>query len=106
GRVLARRQCTALAGEVMAGRAVEPEQVAAAGHVAAEQRVVGNLAVVIPRNGRAAAVGLYVCPERIDLRLVEDGVLARGLRLAAHRGHAPGGHLEVDGGLADTDQAG
>ena len=65
-----------------------------------------DLAVVVARDGRAAAVGLHVGAERVDLRLVELRWLARRLRLAAHGGHAAGGHLEVDGGLADADQAG
>ena len=45
-------------------------------------------------------------PMRVDLVLVEDRGLARRLGLAAHRGHAAGGDLEVHGRLAGADQAG
>ena len=106
GRVLAGRQRAALAGEVVARRAVQPEQVAAAGDVASEQRLLGDLAVLVARDDRSAAVGLYERAERVDLGLVELGGLLRRLGLAAHGGHASGGHLEVDRRITDADEAG
>ena len=62
----------------MARRAVQPEQVAAAGDVVAEQRCLGDLAVVVARHQRAAAVGLDVGAERVDLGLVERSAALRG----------------------------
>ena len=90
GGVLARGERAALAGEVVARCAVQPEKVTAAGDVVADQGLRRNLAVLVPGDNRATAVGLYVGAERVDLGLVELRRLLRRLRLATHRGHPAG----------------
>src|SRR2546426_828660 len=73
GRDLARRQRPAAAGEVVAGRAVEPEQLAALGQVAVAQ--------VATRDGRPTADGLHVGPDLLGLRERVLRRLALSLRL-------------------------
>ena len=100
GSVLPGREGSAAAGEVVARRAVEPEQLAAAGRVLAAQRLAAL------RGGlRAAAAGLDERADRVHLLRRELGGLALRLRLLAGHRHATGGHLEVDGRVADADQA-
>ena len=60
-RVLALGERAALAGEVVAGRAVQPEELAAPGDL-------GVVAQVAVRNDRAAAVGLDVRGQCVGLR--------------------------------------
>src|SRR5262249_56154875 len=111
-RVVAGRQRAALAGEVVALRAVEPEQLAALAELAAAQRP--------GRHHRAAADGLHVRRDLVDLLLgvrrprwrrlfagclpglLQPRRLARLLGdLTAGRNPA-GGPLEVHRILADT----
>src|SRR5690606_32443559 len=103
--VLAGGQRAALAGEVVAGRAVHPEQLRTAADVVTAQRLLGDLAVLVADDAGATAVGGDVGAERVDLLGVELGGLARGLGLVGGQRHAAGGDLEVDRGLTDADEA-
>ena len=71
-RGLARGERAALADEVVAGRAVEPEQLAALGQVAVAQVAGGER--------RAAAVGLDVGHQLVDLLVGEDRAACRARR--------------------------
>src|SRR5919199_5550183 len=98
GSPLAGGEGSALADEVVAGRAVEAEQLPALGEVAVAQVAGGQRG--------PAAVGLDVGHQLVDLLVGEDSRLVRALGLLADQRHAAGVHLEVDGGLADADQRG
>src|SRR5690606_26759334 len=100
-RVLAVGQGAALAGEVVALRAVVAEQFAALVDV-----VTLGAVLRLGRDGRAGAEGGDVRRQRVDLVPAVDRLLARDLR--ARRGggrHAAGAHLEVHGRGAHAHQA-
>src|SRR5690606_701204 len=99
-RELPGRQRAALAGEVVARGAVEPEQLATARRVVAAQ-----LLALLLRPRRAAAVRLHVGGHGVDLLRRQPRRLALGLRLLARHRHPPGRGLEVDRRLTDADQA-
>src|SRR5690606_30328896 len=94
------RERTALAGEVVTGRAVEAEQLATTSRVVPLERLAR-----LVRFLRAATVRLDVGAERVDLLGRVLRRLARGLCLLAHHRHPAAGDLEVHRRLADTHEA-
>src|SRR5699024_7028433 len=110
-RILTRGECAAPAGEVVAGRAVQPEELRAAGDLlgagvtgCAAEALLGDLAVGVADELGPAAVGIDVGGERVDLMLVVARLLARRLGLVVARRHPAGMHLEVRGSLTGTDE--
>src|SRR5699024_4832001 len=107
--VLARGERTATTGEVVAGGAVEAEELATTGQLlfaaltgGAAQALLGDGAVRVGDDARAAAVLVDVGRQRDDLVFAVARLLPLGLGLVVRRGHAAGVDLEVDGTRTDT----
>src|SRR5665647_2058874 len=100
-RVLATSQCATRAGEVVAHRTVDLEQLVAVSDIAI---ALGELVI---GNRRAGAERRHVCGQRRDLRIGELDLLAgRGLNPRPGQRHTARADLEVNGCSAHTGQAG
>ena len=102
--VPAARQRAAGAGEVVAGRAVGAEELAAADDGLVALRVGSRCCTRLVGDRRAGAERGDVRRQRGDLLLGVDGLLARGLGAGLGQRHPAGADLEVDGGGTDADQ--
>src|SRR5699024_10784486 len=111
--VLTGRQCATATGEVMAGSAVEAEEIATAGNgervdltgeVGSTEFLHGQGAILVVEEAGATTMGGGGGGDGVGLGLSGTRGQTGRLRFGALHGHTAGVHLEVHCAFGDTDE--